>query len=139
MTTMNEITAVRRSIRASQEELAQMVGVTSRTIARWEADINACPLEKLVEIQSLSTDELETGSASLRITLQRGTIRIYHGETREPLRTFERVRRGQWDRLWAFMDTLATVPLPEGEEPPEEDDRSGWAEELDEQPVVDLQ
>lgn len=55
--TMNreEIVAVRKSLELSQEKFAQLLGVSSKTISRWELGEGSPPPKSLTELNNLAT------------------------------------------------------------------------------------
>lgn len=52
---------IRRSRKISQEELAELIGVSRQTIYKWETDIclpNLNKIEKLLEVLNVSIEKL---------------------------------------------------------------------------------
>ena len=46
---------------------------------------------------------LEAGAASIRVELDNGTIKVYHGEDGSLLLHVSGVKDGTWDALWALL------------------------------------
>lgn len=57
----NNLENIRRSRKISQEELAELMGVSRQTIYKWEADIclpNLNKIERLLKVLNVSVDKL---------------------------------------------------------------------------------
>jgi len=52
---------------------------------------------------------LDAGAASMRIELDNGTIKVYHGEDGDLLLSVLNVKAGTWDKLWDTMKTSGVV------------------------------
>lgn len=75
MTLGERLKELRLAKKLKQTELAELLGVTSLTIIRWEAGTTEprySDLMKLTEVLNVSVDELMTGKTG-------GTIKIHHG------------------------------------------------------------
>jgi hypothetical protein len=58
---------------------------------------------------------LEAGAASMRIELDNGTIKVYHGTDGDMLLSVSQVKSGTWDKLWKVMKESGTVEMSLGE------------------------
>jgi hypothetical protein len=47
---------------------------------------------------------LEAGAASMRIELDNGTIKVYHGSDGDLLLSVSNVKAGTWNKLWKVME-----------------------------------
>ena len=93
----NRIAKFRKAKDLTQEELANMLGVSSQAVSKWENDAS-CPdislLPKLCEVLGISTDELLTGKSD--------TVKLVPAAQRKPLDQLTmrvRVRSAGGDRV----------------------------------------
>lgn len=49
---------------------------------------------------------LDAGAASIRIELDNGAIRVYHGEDGSLLLHRINVKSGTWDKLWVMLENI---------------------------------
>lgn len=57
----NNLESIRRSKKISQEQLAELIGVSRQTIYKWEADVclpNLNKLVRLLKVLNVSVDKL---------------------------------------------------------------------------------
>ena len=102
-----ELRAARARIGLSQLDVADMFGVSARSVARWEAAETFVPLEVLVELKSRVERTIALAEAVYKDVELPTTIALWYPSLEEFLNTAGREHTAETHRLW--KEALARI------------------------------